>query len=98
MRPDPVASEDAQQHVRVGTVGDIGVNAIGPGDLGGPDFTRRATTARAMRGAAGQRFDTGIDFLHHWYQGCLRMEVRISRVEAVQVAQDDQHLSVYKVT
>src|SRR5262249_45788506 len=80
------------------TVGNIRVHTIGPGDLGGPDFTRHATATRAVGGATGHGFDASIDFFHHGHECGLRIEVRISGVEPVSVGQEDQHISIHEVT
>src|SRR6266699_2635969 len=98
MRTHLLSSQNAQHGVRVDTVGDVGMNAVDASNLGGADFARRATATRAVRGAAGHGLHPGVNLFHDWNERCLRLQTRIGGVEALYMAQDDQHIGVYEVT
>src|SRR5262245_43775324 len=98
MRAYLLSSENAQHSVRVSTVSDVGMNAVAASNLGSPDLARRAATARQVRGAAGHGFYTCVNFFHNRNKGCLRLQTRVSDVEALYMAQDNQHIGVHEVT
>ena len=98
MRAHLVSGQKAQHHIRVDTIGNVGVNTIDPSDLGSTDFTRHTTTTGLMRGAAGHGFHTRVNFFHYGNEGGLRMQAWVSGVEALQVGQDDQNIRLHQIT
>ena len=85
-----LACSDVVQKLRVCAVGDDHVCAAAGHHAGGTQFGGHAAGAEGRTGPIGQRHHLRGDLLHQWDELCIRVGVRIGRVQAVDVAQQHQ--------